>query len=226
MIGKWFRKKENLENLPEFWQEYSRLFEDQNEKTIEETTFVVFDTETTGLNTEDDRVLSIGALKIKNNSIHLNENFEEYLQQSHFNAESVKIHGLIQNEKVQKLDELDAAKLFLKYIGNSVLVGHFVGFDVKMMNQILKRHGLPKLKNKTLDTDLLYRKSRPTINLIDRNKVFTLDEIAEVYNIDLLDRHTATGDAYITAMIFLRLLNEFKKSGKLNLKKLLKYQVS
>ena len=118
----------------------------------------------------------------------------------------------IQNEKIEKFSERNALRKFLEYIGNSVLVAHHAGFDIKMVNKALKRNGLPRLKNRVIDTAVLYKQSRITTNLIDRNKIYSLDEICEAYNIDLNDRHTALGDAYITALVFLKLLARMNKT--------------
>ncbi|GAA4326208.1 3'-5' exonuclease [Pontixanthobacter gangjinensis] len=221
MIGKWFKKKKVHDDLPYFWQNYASSFEEKLPEKISEVRFVVFDTETTGFDFEEDRILSIGAVRIENKSIEISDSFEVFLDQDRFNPDTVKIHGIIQNEKFEKISELGALKKFLNYIQNSVLVAHHAGFDIKMINKALSRNGLPKLKNKVLDTAVLYRKTRIITNFIDRDKVYSLDEIAEAYNIDLIDRHTASGDAYITALVFMKLLSRLKGHGP-NLKDLLK----
>lgn len=220
MIFNWFKKKQNLEDLPDFWQKYVKSFEEKLAEDINEIRFVVFDTETTGFDFEKDRILSIGAVAVKNKTIEVKDNFEVYLDQEKFNPETVKIHGIIQNEKFDKLSEIEALKKFLEYIQNSVLVAHHARFDLKMVNNALIRHGLPKLKNKVLDTAVLYKSTRIATNLIDRDKVYSLDEIAEVYNIDLTDRHTASGDAYITAIVFMKLLSRLKNTNSYLLKKI------
>lgn len=220
MIFNWFRKKPNLENLPEFWQEYEKSFEERLPEDINAIRFVIFDTETTGFDFEKDRILSIGAVVVKNKSIEMKDNFEVYLDQEKFNPETVKIHGIIQNEKFDKLSEIEALKKFLRYIQNSVLVAHHARFDVTMVNKALARHGLPKLKNKVLDTAVLYKNTRIITNLIDRDRSYSLDEIAEAYNIDVTDRHTASGDAYITAIIFMKVRSRLSGTNSYMVKKL------
>ncbi|CAL66870.1 3'-5' exonuclease [Christiangramia forsetii] len=222
MIRKWFNKKTPNQDLPYFWQNYAQSFEEKLPEEVSDIRFIVFDTETTGFNYDEDRVLSIGAVRIENNSIEISDNFEVFLEQKKFNPETVKIHGIIQNEKFEKLSELEALKKFLSYIQNSVLVAHHAGFDMKMINKALSRNGLPKLKNKVLDTSILYKKTRIATNFIDRDKIYSLDEIAEAYNIDLIDRHTASGDAYITALIFMKLLSRLKKNKDSTLKDIYK----
>ncbi|MCQ0112156.1 DNA polymerase-3 subunit epsilon [Zhouia amylolytica] len=215
----WFTKR-NREELPDYWRTYEALFKEKPPQTLKETRFVVLDTETTGFDFKEDRVLCIGAVSLINNTIDLSESFELYIKQDRFNPQTVAIHGIIKNEKVNMLDEDEALKRFLKYIENSVLVAHHAGFDIGMLNQILKRMALPKLKNKVLDTMILYRATRITSNLIDQEKNYSLDEIAENYNIELQDRHTAAGDAYITAMAFIRIVAKLNKNGKLTPKDL------
>ncbi|SDR72191.1 3'-5' exonuclease [Gramella sp. MAR_2010_147] len=222
MIRKWLKKNTVNEDFPYFWQNYAKSFQEKIPEKISEIRFVVFDTETTGFNIEDDRILSIGALRVENNSIEISDNFEVFLKQEKFNPETVQIHGIIRNEKFDKLLEIEALKKFLYYIQNSVLVAHHAGFDIKMINEALKRQGLPKLKNRVLDTSVLFKKTRILTNLIDRDKVYSLDEIAEAYNIDLTDRHTASGDAYITALIFMKLLSRLKKNKDSTLKDIYK----
>ncbi|TDN79841.1 DNA polymerase-3 subunit epsilon [Salegentibacter sp. 24] len=215
-----FKKKSD--NLPEFWYEYEAKFQKKLPEKIEDTRFVVLDTETTGFNIKKDRMLSIGAIAINNKSIDIADGFEEYISQDTFNPKTVKIHGIIQNERIDSLSEEKAVKAFLEYIGNSVLVAHHASFDIGMFNEALARMGLPKLKNKILDTVNLYRGTRIISNLINREKNYSLDEIAETYNIDIKDRHTAAGDAFITAIAFLTILGKLNSDRKLKLKKLFK----
>lgn len=212
-----FRKKKDY---PDFWMEYQNKFQTKNPVTIEENTFVVFDTETTGLDLKNDRMLSIGAVKVQQKSIEISNVFERYINQSTFNPETVAIHGIIKNDLNPEITEEDVVKEFLSYIGNSVLVAHHVAFDIGMINKVLYRMGLPKLKNRILDTMLLYRASRINSNLIDQERSYSLDEIAENLNISVKDRHTSAGDAYITAIAFLKTISRLGKQRNGRLKDL------
>lgn len=214
----WFKKE--TDDYPEYWNKYISYFQKAQPELVDEATFVVFDTETTGFDQHKDRILSIGCVKIKKERINVAESFEIYLDQEEFNPDTVEIHGLIHHERFQTISEEKAIQLFLKYIKNSILVAHHAGFDVNMVNAALKRQGLPKLKNKVLDTGVLYRKTRLITNFIDPNKNYSLDELALAYNIDLKDRHTAIGDAFITAIAFLKTLGRLKEP---RIKKLLRF---
>ena len=106
----------------------------------------------------------------------------------------------------------------MKYIENAVLVAHHAAFDVAMINAALSRLDLPKLKNRVLDTGHLFQKTK-----IDTSKThFGLDELSNLFKIPLHDRHTASGDAYITALLFLKLISKLNTNSKLNFKALKK----
>ncbi len=198
---------------PEYWLSYCNLFKKKERKVIKDTRFVVFDTETTGFNFKNDRMLCIGAIAVVNNKILVNDSLEIYLEQDVFNPETVSIHGILKNEKVTKFSEEEALKIFLNYIGDSILVAHHAGFDIKMINAALKRHHLKKLKNKVLDTGVLFKRSKHFVNIIDPNKNYSLDEICHELKISAKDRHTAAGDAFITAIAFLKIYTKLSKGG-------------
>lgn len=209
----WFQKKNK--HYPDFWLDYLEYFESDTKNTIEESRFVAFDTETTGFDKKLDRILSIGAVSLKNKTIHVNESFELYIKQDIFKAETVKIHGLMKTGSLKKVDELEAIKQFLGYIKNDILIAHHAGFDYNMVNAMLHRHGLGKLKNKFIDTGYLYKKSKHIIYQ-ENLKNYSLDELCKELNVPTVDRHTASGDALITAMLFLKISSRLSKKNELN----------
>ena len=198
-------------NHPEFWKDYLKKFKQKQPKSIETTRFVVFDTETTGLNITKDRILSIGAIVINNSIIDVSDSFELYLKQDEFNAETVEIHGLLKDGHLIKTSEEKAIKQFVEYLGNSVLVAHHAAFDIEMINASLKRMNLPKLKNKTIDTGILYKKLEGK-----KDNLFNLDVLCDEFNIPKHDRHTASGDAFITALLFLKITSKLKNERSIH----------
>lgn len=202
---KWFKRK----TYPPFWDSYLNYFKEEQNTNLEEIRFVIFDTETTGLDTKNDRILSIGTIAVINNTIKVNDNLENYLNQDFFNTETVKIHGLLSDKKENKIEEKEAIIQFLEHIKNAILVAHHAAFDITMINNALKRLNLPKLKNKVLDTGQLYKKTKK----VTTQNHFSLDQLAEKFNIPLHDRHTASGDAYITAILFVKLIVILKKEN-------------
>ncbi len=208
-------------NYPYFWEHYEKLFKGSEHKDLSLTRFVVIDTETTGLDLKTDRILCIGALSIQNGTIAIKNSFEVYLDQYFYHAKNIEIHGILKKDSIEQITELEAIQSLLTYIGNSILVGHHVGFDILMVNEALKRHGLPNLKNKSLDTSQLYIRTLIKSNLLESKNRYSLDELAEKFDISKKDRHTALGDAYITAIAFLKILSKLRKKKEFSLKWLL-----
>ena len=206
MFGTIFKKK-----YPDFWNKYDNYFKENKETDIENTRFVVFDTESTGLDIKNDRILSIGAISILGNSIDVSHSFEIYLNQEKFNADTVKIHGILKAGNLTKFSEEEAIIQFINYIRDGILVAHHVDFDVAIIDKALSRMNLPKLKNKRIDTGGLYKMSLPYSQTY---KHFGLDELCNVYKITKHDRHTASGDAYIAAILFQKIMASLKKKNK------------
>ncbi|WP_027137557.1 3'-5' exonuclease [Gaetbulibacter saemankumensis] len=213
MTLNWFKRK--TPDYPDFFMAYLNCFKNKPITEIQETRFVAFDTETTGFRIKDDRVLSIGAVSIIGKTINVNDSLELYLQQDVFRPETVEIHGLLKNDSIDKIQEFEAIKLFLDYIKDSVLIAHHANFDKNMINEMLIRHGLKPLKNKFIDTGVLYKKA---LHIIYQNnsKPYTLDFLCSELNVPTVDRHTATGDALITALVFLKILSRLDKRKHLN----------
>jgi len=212
--------KKSPKNLPEFWNSYESLFKESKSEKFNDLIFVVLDTETTGFSFYEDRILSIGAVKIKKETISVQDVFNIYLEQEKFNKESVPVHGLLKNGQRVCISEISALKEFLEYVGNSVIVAHHAGFDMGMLNTALQRHGLPKLKNTVIDTGVIYRKTLIKSYLVQPKTKYTLDELAEKFSISRKDRHTALGDAYITAVAFLKIISRLKEKKNFSLKML------
>ena len=151
----WFKHKD----YPKYWKTYSNHFKTKKSNDLDLTRFIIFDTETTGLNPSSDRILSIGAISIIGNKIDIADSFELYLKQDTFNADTVEIHGILKEGNIAKIEEEQAIIQFLDYIKDAVLVAHHAAFDIAMVNESLVRLGLPRLKNKSLDTGILFKKS-------------------------------------------------------------------
>jgi len=179
---------------PEFWKNYLSKFEKKSNR------FVVLCTETTGLNPEKDVILSIGSFSVINNSILIGDSFEAYFAQYKFFHDNGISNEFTVESKMKKLGESEGIQAFIEFIGNSVLVGHHIDFDVEMINAALERLGCGRLKNEALDIDIMHRK------LLDiNNKQFSLEELCEIYKIPKSDRNSSSEDAYKIALLFLKL---------------------
>ena len=203
-----------------FWKKEENLF-DEN-VTIEETRFVVLDTETTGFDYENDRILCIGALVLQNGVISIQNSFEVYIEQEHYDKSTAQIHGILKAFVIKRPSELEALQQFLDFLGDSIIIAHHAVFDVTMINKALERNGLPQLVNHRLDTAILYKKTLIKSHLFERKDHYSLDDLADKFDISKKDRHTALGDAYITAIAFLKIVKKLKEKRETNLNSLFK----
>jgi DNA polymerase III subunit epsilon len=206
---------------PEFWKAYLEKINVQSGPLtpLEETEFVVFDTETTGLDVRTDRVLSIGAIKVINGQVLVQESFECLVQQDVAQGnKSPEVHGILPSQVKQGLSEIEAIKSFLDFAGNATLVGHHVAFDIGMLNQIVIRNGISgKIENNKIDTAKLARnleRFQYTPERIDQS-FYSLDALCKRYNLPAEERHTASGDAFTTAILLLKLLSMGRRKGML-----------
>ena len=179
---------------PEFWKNYVSKFDKKSSR------YVVLSTETSGLNTDKDVILSIGSFAVIDNSIIIGDSFEAVLLQYKFFHDNGLSNEFLVESKMKRLGEPDAIKAFIDFIGNSTLVGHHIDFDVEMINAALERLDCGRLKNEALDIDVMHRK----LNDIN-DKQFSLEELCTAYNIPKSDRNSAAEDAYKTALLFLKL---------------------
>lgn len=207
-------------SYPKFWKKYlEQVADSQKIDAYKEIRFVALDTETTGFDIKKDRILSIGAVAVKNNKILVNDSLELFIRQDIFKKETAVIHGITKEGGQEKIEERKAVKRFVKYLQGGVILGHHTAFDVAMLDQALRRHKLGRLANKKLDTNYLHK------NLIRNDpfrKLYSLDELCDTYQIKKHDRHTAMGDALLTAYVFLKIIGKYKRNKALDLMDLLK----
>lgn len=197
------------------WKNIKQLFRQAyNDDLYEDPglfNYVVLDTETTGFDYVTDRILSVGAVRLQGEVIHVNQSLELYLQQDHYDRETSTIHGILRGEEQPRLNEKEAMKRVREYIGEDIIVAHHARFDLKMLNRAMRRQGLPPLRNTVLDTSTMYKKTLISSPLLKKQEAYSLDTLADKYNISKKDRHTALGDAYITAIAFLKIVKLLRK---------------
>jgi DNA polymerase-3 subunit epsilon len=210
-----FLKKEKIRPTP-FVLDYKALFNEKipKNRTIDNLSFTVLDTEKTGLNTRTDYIISFGSIRVQGYSIKVNTVNESYLKLKKQDIEAIKVHEIIKSEDFIALE--DFVGIFLREIGNSIVVAHHAGFDVAMLERAVRSFGLKRLQNPILDTVNLALRVEIGKNYNPRlvNKAdYSLDKLCKRYHVPLEDRHTASGDAFITAQLLVKLLKIAEKKG-------------
>lgn len=179
---------------PDFWKLYLAKFETKSNR------YVVLSTETTGLNPKKDVILSFGAIGIIDDTIRIGDNFEVVILQYKYLHDNGLSNEFLIDSKLTKLAEPIAIQSLVDYIGNAVLVGHRIHFDIEIINDVLEKMECGKLKNEALDIEIMHQK------LFDiTNKSFSLDDLIKHYKIMQNERNSASDDAYSIALLFLKL---------------------
>ena len=179
-----------------------------DDRPLAELTYTVFDTETTGLNPSGgDEIIQIGAARVVNGRLLRQESFEQLVDPGRdIPAAGIPIHG-ITPEMVAGQPRIEAVlPTFHQYVQDTVLVAHNAAFDMKFLQLLEARTGLG-FHQPVLDTLLLSAVVHPN------QESHRLEAIAERFGVTVLGRHTALGDALVTAEILIKLIPLLKDMG-------------
>ncbi|MDG5976391.1 DNA polymerase III subunit epsilon [Hydrogenophaga taeniospiralis CCUG 15921] len=200
------------ESRPEYYDfdlfkttEQTRTLDDRK---LVDLVYTVFDTETTGLNpSEGDEIIQIGATRIVNGKLLRQECFEQLVDPKRpIPAASIPIHG-IQPGMVFGQPTIDQVlPAFHAFAQDTVLVAHNAAFDMRFLQLKEKLTGLV-FDHPVLDTLLLSAVIHPN------QDSHRLEAIAERFNVTVIGRHTALGDAMVTAEVFMRLIPLLAEKG-------------
>ena len=193
------------ESRPEFYDfDLFRVTETTralDERRLVDLTFTVFDTETTGLDpTAGDEIIQIGAVRVVNGKLLRAESFEQLVDPKRSIPQaSIPIHG-IQPEMVLGQPTIQTVlPAFHAYAHDTVLVAHNAAFDMRFLQLKEQATGV-RFDQPVLDTLLLSAAVHPN------QASHKLEAIAERLDIPVIGRHTALGDAIVTAEVLLRLI--------------------
>jgi DNA polymerase-3 subunit epsilon len=179
-----------------------------DERPLSELAYTVFDTETTGLSpSEGDEIIQIGATRIVGGKLRRQECFEQLVDPQRSIPEAgIPIHG-IAPEMVRGQPNIDAVlPAFHAFAQDTVLVAHNAAFDMRFLQLKEARTGV-RFEQPVLDTLLLSAVVHPN------QESHALEAIAGRFNVTVTGRHTALGDAMVTAEVFLKLIALLQAQG-------------
>lgn len=201
---------------PEFIQRYR----DQTSRSvprripIEELRLVALDTECSGFSVGRDRLLTVSVIEIGLNYIQLDTCVEWLVYQPNIVAnKATEIHGILPSEILEGIPEKQMLTELIPRISGTIVVGHQIWFDANMLNEAFRRNfGVP-FRNPTIDVGVMamnelqpFRRS----GYINQRPP-TLEDLCAHFGLPLCDRHTAEGDAYLAAQIFLLMCGHIRQ---------------
>ncbi len=178
------------------------------DRRLAELTYTVFDTETTGLEpSAGDEIIQLGATRIVAGKLRREDCFEQLVNpQRSIPEASIPIHG-ISADMVHAAPSIDVVlPAFHAFAQDTVLVAHNAAFDMRFLQLKEAQTGMV-FDQPVLDTLLLSAVVHP------QQDSHGLEAIAERLGVPVLGRHTALGDAMVTAEVFLKLIPLLAERG-------------
>ncbi|MGD9667825.1 MAG: exonuclease domain-containing protein [Hyphomicrobiaceae bacterium] len=170
--------------------------------------YVVFDTETTGLQpSQGDELLSIGAVQVLNGRILTNETFERLINpERDIPPLSTRFHGITADQIAGKPPARIVLPQFRAFAGDAVLVAYNIAFDMTFLHKRQEEAGV-SFDNPVLDALLL------AIHVFPDHSDPSLSSMARHLDIQVEGRHTALGDALMTAAVWVRIIEGLERKG-------------
>lgn len=172
-----------------------------DDRALSALSYTVFDTETTGLEpSKGDEIIQIGAVRVVNGKVRRSESFEQLVDPRRpIPRETTAVHG-IEPDMVEGQPPIEEVlPAFHAYVQDTVLVAHNAAFDMRFLQMKEQKLNL-RFDLPVLDTLLLSAVVHPN------QDSHRLDAVAERLGVSVMGRHTALGDALVTAEVFVKLI--------------------
>ncbi|PWI58215.1 PolC-type DNA polymerase III [Sulfoacidibacillus thermotolerans] len=177
------------------------VYQMQDTPLSEDTIYVVFDTETTGLSAAEHELIEIAGVKMRRGEVI--DTFAELIAPANPIPEKITEITNITNEMVAGKPTVDIVlPKFQAFCEGAILVAHNAEFDLSFLSVQAAKLGLPPFSQSTIDTLALARTLLPT----DRNH--RLKTLTQKYHVTLTQHHRALADAEATGKVFYKLLEE------------------
>ncbi|MCY4204918.1 MAG: exonuclease domain-containing protein [Bacteroidetes bacterium] len=185
---------------------------------INDTTFVIVDLETTGLQSAIHRIIEIGAIKVRAGRIE--ETFSSLVDPGcRIPRQITKITGITSIDVAGKPEISEVLPSFVEFVNDAIFVAHNCSFDWSFIEAELSRAGLPTLKNRQLCTVRLANR------LLSGLPSKSLGSLINFFELQPDSRHRALSDAGATQQIFFKLLDRLEKQYEIiELDELLRFQ--
>jgi DNA polymerase-3 subunit epsilon len=189
---------------------------------LQDSEFLVLDFETTGLNPQDDFIVSMGWVVIQNLTIDLKSSRHIIIDpKGRLTADSVLIHHLTDDEVKNGVNIKDAMGELITTMQNKVLIVHYENIEKNFINQVCKRLYNNKLPMQIIDTLKIQTRKNLMFQSDANVDGLRLFHLRDKYNLPRYKAHNAMLDAVATAEVFLAQISWMGKLDKLQLRDVL-----
>ena len=176
---------------------------------IEDTTFVVFDLETFGLNSHKNEIIEIGAIKLKGTRII--DTFSSFVNPNKIIPKKISELTHITQDMVDNAPTIeDVLPKFLEFTKDAVMVAHNSAFDMGFIRREAKKYLGIDYNPAVIDTLQMARDLYPDL------KGYNLDRLNKTFKLSLENHHRAIDDAQSTAKLFVMFLEKYIENGVVN----------
>jgi DNA polymerase-3 subunit epsilon len=203
------------------------LFDDFDQsRPLNQYSFVVFDTELTGLNRRRDEIIAIGAVRIVNLQIELGATFHQYVRPQNLDHNLATFIHQITPEQLRAAAPIEEVlPSFVEFCGDALLVAHFLDIDMSFLNRAAQKVLGGPLSNPGVDTMRLARAFKEAhltrdYGHCDQSFSYSLDALSEEFQLPRFKPHDALEDALQTAYLFLFLVKKLTTGKVKSLKDL------
>src|SRR5262245_26380780 len=167
---------------------------------------VSIDCETTGLDVKKDQILSVGAIKVKGDTILTSQRLEFLVQPKEpVSEQTILIHHIRPVDLQAAVPVDDAIRSVLEFVGPRPLIGYFLQFDIAMLNKYVRPLIGTTLPNPTIEVSSLYYDWRAAQAPLGGNIDLRFETIRQRLDLPRRGAHDAFNDALLSAMMYLRL---------------------
>jgi len=186
----------------------------RKQKSFEQVPLVALDTETSGFTIGRDRMLSVAVIGMDWSRIKLETRVEWLVYQPNMAVnKATEIHGILPSDTLSGTPEKQMLENLLPLLSGAIVIGHQIWFDALMLNEALRRNfGIP-FRNPIIDVGPMamnelqpFRKSGYA-----NQKPPSLEDLCAHFGLPIHDRHTAEGDAFLAAELFLLMCGHIRR---------------
>lgn len=178
---------------------------------IDNEMIMVIDFETTGLNVRKDYILEAAILPVYNRKLMISKTEYIKVQTPGYDPHSAPIHGILHSEA--ETPESEGLQRIASKLSRHWMIGHHVQFDYEILKNRCRVYQIDFFPKGFIDTQRMAVKLDTGANDLTgiSSKDYTLQALCKRYSVPMEDEHTASGDTFAAALLFVKMMFKFKE---------------